>query len=133
VDFRSYEFIAYQPSTTIHFVRTDVAPGLKEPADIVKAKGLIAGGFEPRHLERTFRLRFGLACWACRSSTSPAIGRAPAGAARVAARRNSHILESPPSYRSVVVPQLIKTGQANPGLVTTRSWIRRPRRSSSKG
>src|SRR3954465_744554 len=44
VDFKSYEFVAYQPGTTVHFVRTDVQPGLKEPADIVKAQGLIAGG-----------------------------------------------------------------------------------------
>src|SRR4029453_11089507 len=44
VDFRNYEFVARQPSTTIHFVRTDVPPGIKEPTDIVKAKGLIAGG-----------------------------------------------------------------------------------------
>ena len=44
VDFRSYEFIAYQPGTTVHFVRTDVPPGIKQPADIVKARGLIAGG-----------------------------------------------------------------------------------------
>ena len=31
VDFRSYEFVARQPSTTIHFVRTDVPPGMKVP------------------------------------------------------------------------------------------------------
>ena len=39
VDFRKYEFIAYQPGTTVYYVRTDVAPGMKEPADIVKAQG----------------------------------------------------------------------------------------------
>src|SRR6202163_1392091 len=44
VDFKTYEFVATQPGTTVHFARTDIAPGLKEPADIAKAKGLIVGG-----------------------------------------------------------------------------------------
>src|SRR4029077_19300545 len=44
VDFKTYEFIAYQPGTTVHFARTDIAPGLKEATDIVKAKDLIVGG-----------------------------------------------------------------------------------------
>ena len=29
VDFRSYEFIGIQAGTSINFVRTDVAPGMK--------------------------------------------------------------------------------------------------------
>ncbi len=44
VDFKTYEFVATQPGTTVHFARTDVPPGLKEPTDIVKAKGLVVGG-----------------------------------------------------------------------------------------
>ena len=38
VTFKDYEFVAYQPGTTVHFVRTDVPPGIKVPADIVKAR-----------------------------------------------------------------------------------------------
>src|SRR5262245_13839969 len=38
VDFKSYAFVAVQPGTTVHFVRTDVAPGMKEPADIARAQ-----------------------------------------------------------------------------------------------
>src|SRR5215475_4414466 len=44
VDLRAFEFIAYQSGTTIHFMRSDVPPGMKQPADIAKAQGLIAGG-----------------------------------------------------------------------------------------
>ena len=44
VDFRSYEFVAYQPGTSIAYMRTDVPPGIKEQTDIVKAKGVVAGG-----------------------------------------------------------------------------------------
>src|SRR5262245_2621513 len=59
VDFKSYEFIAYQPGTTVHFVRTDVPPGMKEPADIVKAKGLVAGG-QTLETSKDIRMRMGL-------------------------------------------------------------------------
>ena len=38
-DLRSYEFIAFQPGTTVYYVRKDVAPGMKEPGDIVARDG----------------------------------------------------------------------------------------------
>ena len=38
-DLRSYEFIAFQPGTTVYYVRKDVAPGMKEPGDIVQRDG----------------------------------------------------------------------------------------------
>src|SRR5262245_17865311 len=44
VDFKTYEFVAYQPSTTVYFMRTDVSPGMKRPADLAKAEGLVVGG-----------------------------------------------------------------------------------------
>src|SRR4030095_5681922 len=44
VGFKSYEFVATQAGTTVHFVRTDVEPGMKEATDIARAKGLIVGG-----------------------------------------------------------------------------------------
>jgi len=82
VDFKSYEFVATQPGTTVHFVRTDVAPGMKAASDIVKAKGLIGGGLSidtPKDL----RMRFAF----------DMLGRhrlslEPGGAARLSARRD---------------------------------------------
>jgi putative tricarboxylic transport membrane protein len=47
VDFKSYEFIGIQAGTSINFVRTDVPPGMKEPADLLKAKGLVVGSLAP--------------------------------------------------------------------------------------
>src|SRR3954467_13803805 len=44
VDLRSYEFIAYQPGTTVYYVRSDVPPGMKDATDLVKAQGLVSGG-----------------------------------------------------------------------------------------
>jgi len=44
VDYRNYEFIGFQGGTVVYYVRTDVPPGIKQPADILKAQGLISGG-----------------------------------------------------------------------------------------
>ncbi len=44
VDFRTYDFIAYMPNGRIHFMRTDVKPGIKTARDVLKAQGVVAGG-----------------------------------------------------------------------------------------
>ena len=113
VDFKSYEFVAYQPGTTVHFVRTDVAPGIKEPADIVKAKGLIAGGLSI-DTSKDLRLRLGLDMLGVPYQYVTGYRSSPP--ARLALQRGeiNMFSESPPSYRSIVEPQLVKTGQAIP-------------------
>jgi len=113
VDFKSYEFVAYQPGTTVHFVRTDVAPGMKQPADIIKAQGLVAGGLTA-DTSKDLRLRLGLDMLGVLYKYVTGYRSSPP--ARLALQRGeiSMFSESPPSYRSVVEPQLIKTGQAIP-------------------
>src|SRR6266481_7287233 len=113
VDFKSYEFIAYQPGTTVHFVRTDVPPGIKEPADIVKAQGLIAGGLSI-DTSKDLRLRLGLDMLGVPYKYVTGYRSSPP--ARLALQRGeiNMFSESPPSYRSIVEPQLVKTGQAIP-------------------
>ncbi|CAN0375138.1 unnamed protein product, partial [Phaeothamnion confervicola] len=44
VDFRTYDFIAYMPNGRIHFMRTEVKPGMKSARDVMKAEGVVAGG-----------------------------------------------------------------------------------------
>jgi tripartite-type tricarboxylate transporter receptor subunit TctC len=113
VDFGKYEFIARSPSTTIHFVRTDVPPGLKTPQDIVKAKGLIGGGLSA-DTSKDLRMRLGLDMLGVPYQYVTGYRSSPP--ARLALQRGEiHMFaESPPSYRSVVVPQLISTGIAIP-------------------
>jgi len=43
-DLRNYEFVGYQPGTTVYYMRADVPPGMKAATDIMKAQGLIMGG-----------------------------------------------------------------------------------------
>src|SRR6476469_4683430 len=113
VDFKAYEFVAYQPGTTVHFARTDIPPGLKEPADIMKAKGVIAGGLSA-DTSKDLRLRLGLDMLGVPFQYVTGYRSSPA--ARLALQRGEiHMFaESPPSYRSVVVPQLITSGIAIP-------------------
>lgn len=113
VDFKAYEFVAYQPGTTVHFARTDVPPGLKTPADIVKAKDLIAGGLSI-DTSKDLRLRLGLDMLGVPFKYVTGYRSSPP--ARLALQRGeiNMFSESPPSYRSVVVPSLVNKGLAIP-------------------
>ncbi len=113
VDFKTYEFVATQPGTTVHFARTDVPPGLKEPTDIVKAKGLIVGGLSV-DTPKDLRLRLGMDMLGIPFKYVTGYRSSPA--ARLAFQRGeiNFFSESPPSYRGVVEPSLVQTGQAIP-------------------
>ncbi len=113
VDFRKYEFVAYQPGTTVHFARTDVPPGLHQPTDIAKARGLIAGGLSA-DTSKDLRLRLALDMLGVPYKYVTGYRSSPP--ARLALQRGeiSMFSESPPSYRSVVEPSLVKTGQVIP-------------------
>jgi tripartite-type tricarboxylate transporter receptor subunit TctC len=113
VDFRAYEFVAYAPGTTVHFVRTDLPPGMKQPTDIVKAQGLVAGGLSA-DTSKDLRMRMVLDMLDVPYKYVTGYRSSPP--ARLALQRGEiHMFsESPPSYRSIVEPQLVKTGQAIP-------------------
>jgi hypothetical protein len=111
VDFRSYEFVAYQPGTSIAYMRTDVPPGIKEPADIVKAKGVVAGGLGAEN-SKDLLLRLGLDMLGVPYKYVTSYRGSQA--ARLALQQNeiNVYAESPPSYRAVVAPSLVKEGLA---------------------
>src|SRR6195256_3828125 len=113
VDFKTYEFVATQPGTTVHFVRTDVPPGMKEPTDIVKAKGLVLGGLS---VDTPKDLRLRLAMDMLGIPYKYVTGYRSSPAARLAFQRGeiNFFSESPPSYRGIVDPSLVQTGQAIP-------------------
>jgi hypothetical protein len=113
VDLRTYEFIAYQPGTTVYYVRSDVAPGMKVATDIVKAKGLISGGLgADNSKDLLIRLSLDMLGVPFRHVT----GYRSNNTARMALQQNevSFFAESPPGYRSVVEPNLVKNGVVIP-------------------
>ena len=113
VDLRAFEFIAYQSGTTIHFMRTDVPPGMRQPSDIAKAQGLIAGGLAVDN-PKDVRLRLALDLLGVPHRY--VTGYLSSTRARLAPQRNEiHIFsESPPTYRTAVEPTLVKSGEAMP-------------------
>ena len=112
VDFRTYDFLAYQPGSTIYYARTDVAPGLKDASDIVKAQGLVAGGLGAENAkDLLIRLALDMLGVPYRYVT-PFPG---SQAARLALQRNeiNFYSESPPSYRAAIEP-LVREGTVIP-------------------
>jgi tripartite-type tricarboxylate transporter receptor subunit TctC len=113
VDFLTYDFVAYQPGTSIYYVRTDVAHGIKTSADLMKAKGLISGGLAADNSkDLLMRLALDMLGVPYRHVT----GYRSNNTARMALQQNEINLfsESPPGYRSVVEPSLVKNGQVIP-------------------
>jgi len=113
VDLRSYEFIAYVLGTTVYYVRTDVAPGMKEPTDIVKAKELIAGG-QSANSPKDLRLRLALDMLGVPFQYVTAYRSSATG--RLALQRGEINIfsESTAGYRTAVEPSLVRTGLAIP-------------------
>jgi tripartite-type tricarboxylate transporter receptor subunit TctC len=113
VDFKTYEFIAYQAGTTIDFVRTDVPPGIKQPSDITKAQGLLVAGLS---VDNPKDLRTRLALDMLGVSYRYVTGYRTSMPARLALQRGEvHLFsESPPSYRAVIEPTLVKAGEIIP-------------------
>lgn len=113
VDFRTFEFLGYQPGTAVYYIRSDTPPGLKSAADIVRAKGVVAGGLAVESskdlLMRTTLDMLGVPyqyVTGFRSSVN----------ARLAVQRGEINLhsESTPGYFSVVAPSMVKTGMVVP-------------------
>jgi tripartite-type tricarboxylate transporter receptor subunit TctC len=111
VDFRSYEFVAYQPGTSIAYMRTDVPPGIKDATDIVKAQGVVAGGLGAEN-SKDLLLRLGLDMLGVPYKYVTSYRGSQA--ARLALQQNEINIyaESPPSYRAVVEPTLVRDGFA---------------------
>jgi hypothetical protein len=113
VNFNTYEFLAYQTAAPIDFVRTDVPPGIRVATDIMKVKGLVSGGLGPDNAkDLAIRLALDLLGIPYRHVTS----YRSSALARLALQQGeiNFYAESPPSYRAVVHPGIVKEGLAIP-------------------
>ena len=113
VDFKTYEFVAYQPGTSIYFIRSDTPPGIKDATDIVKAKDVVAGGLGVNNAkDLLIRLSLDILGVPYKYVTSYQGNTA----ARLAVQRGeiNYYSESPPGYLSVIEPSMVKTGEVVP-------------------
>src|SRR5215468_2881004 len=113
VDLKSFEFVAFQSGTAIHFMRANTPPGIKVPTDVAKARGLVVGGLAVDN-PRDIRLRLGLDMLGVPHRY--VTGYRGSLQARLAlARGEIHMFsDSPPTYSSTVEPTLVKSGEVLP-------------------
>lgn len=112
VDFRTYEFIAVLPSGRIHFMRTDVRPGIKRAVDVVKGENIVVGGLgaqQPKDM--TMRLTLDMLGARYQYVT----GYNSSAQAMIALQRGeiSYYADSPPLYKTKIDPQ-VKDGTLIP-------------------
>jgi putative tricarboxylic transport membrane protein len=113
VDFKTYEFIGFQPGNAVYYVRTDLAPGLKQGVDILKAQGLVAGGLAVESSkDLLIRATLDMLGVPYRYVT----GYRSSATARLALQRGEIHMhsETTPAYFSVVEPSLVKAGTVIP-------------------
>jgi tripartite-type tricarboxylate transporter receptor subunit TctC len=113
VDYKTYEFVAYEPGTTIYFARTDVPPGLKKATDIVKGQNLVMGGIGASS-DKDLRHRLTLDMLGV--PYRYVAGYQSSAQARHALERGEiqFYSEAPGTYISQVVPNLVKSGVVLP-------------------
>lgn len=113
VDLAKFAFVASGPGLLVTYMRTDVAPGLKTPTDILKTKDFWAAGLLPG-TDKDVRMRMQLDMLGVNYHY---LSNYPGSAeARLALERNEIQMytESMPTYRSAVEPNLVKKGLAIP-------------------
>ena len=113
VDFRTFEFLGYQPGSAVYYIRSDTPPGLKTAADILKAEGVVAGGLA---VESSKDLLIRLTLDMLGVPHKYVTGFRSSVNARLAVQRGEIHLhsESTPGYFSVVEPSLVKNGVVVP-------------------
>lgn len=110
VNLTKFHFIAGVADSQVMYVRKDVKPGLKSPADIFKAEGLVLGGFLVSSAkdipERLLADMLGL-------KYRYVTGIRGDGAGRTAMRQGiiNLFTESISSFATITMPTMVKTGE----------------------
>ena len=110
VDLRTFEFIGYQPGNAVYYVRSDLPPGIKTGADILKAQGLVAGGLATNS-SKDLLIRATLDMLGV--PFKYVTGYRSSNTARLALQRGEISMhsETTPAFNSVVEPSMVKTGE----------------------
>src|SRR4029453_2087842 len=116
LDFRDYEFAGFQGGTVVYYVRTDVPPGIKQPADILKTQGLISGGIAA-NTGRDLAIRLVLDVLGV--PFRHVSGYRSGERVRLALQRSEvhFYADTTPGYRGSVEPTMVKEGTVIPLFV----------------
>jgi tripartite-type tricarboxylate transporter receptor subunit TctC len=113
VDLAKFAYIASIEGVAVAYIRKDVAPGIQEPKDIIKAKSFRAGGLS---LNSAKDVRFRLQLDILGVPHQYVTGYNSNSDARLAVERNEvqFFTEGTPGYRSQVQPRMVKDGLVVP-------------------
>ena len=113
VDLAKFAYIASIEGVAVAYMRKDVAPGIQEPKDIIKAKNFKAGGLS---LNSAKDVRFRLQLDILGVPHQYVTGYNSNSDARLAVERNEvqFFTEGTPGYRSQVQPRMVKDGLVVP-------------------
>ena len=114
IDFRSYEFIGYSPGNAVYYARTDVPPGLKQAADIMKAQG--SGRCRTRRADSSKDMLIRTTLDMLGITYKYVTGYRSSATARLAVQNGEASLhsETTPAYFAMIEPSLVRTGQVIP-------------------
>jgi tripartite-type tricarboxylate transporter receptor subunit TctC len=113
VDYLTYQFVGYQPGTSVYFVRTDVKPGMKKATDLVKAENLISGGLGVDNA-KDILLRLTLDMLGMKYGYVTSYKGSQGARLALQTGEINYYSESPPSYRSIIEPSLVAKGEVIP-------------------
>jgi tripartite-type tricarboxylate transporter receptor subunit TctC len=113
VAFDTYDFVAYQPGTSIHYMRTDVKPGIRGVDQLPSAQDLVVGGLS-RDNAKDVMMRLTLDMLGVTYNYVTAYSGSQG--ARLALQRGeiSFYSESPATYRTLIEPALVQRGEVIP-------------------
>jgi tripartite-type tricarboxylate transporter receptor subunit TctC len=113
VDLAKFAYIASIEGVAIAYIRKDVAPGIQDPKDMIKAKNFKAGGLS---LNSAKDVRFRLQLDLLGIPHQYVTGYNSNSDARLAVERNEiqFFTEGTPGYRSQVQPRMVKEGVVLP-------------------
>jgi tripartite-type tricarboxylate transporter receptor subunit TctC len=113
VDLTKFAYIASVEGVAVAYIRKDVAPGIQDPKDLIKAKNFKAGGLS---LNSAKDVRFRLQLDILGIPHQYVTGYNSNSDARLAVERNEiqFFTEGTPGYRSQVQPRMVKEGVVLP-------------------
>lgn len=113
VDLKTYEFVATVPSGRVHFVRTDVKPGLKTGADLVKAENIVVGGLGAEN-PKDLAMRLTLEMLGVKYKYFTGYNSTPSAMLAMQRDEINYYADSPPDYLGQIEPVLVRDGSVMP-------------------
>ena len=113
VDLKNYEFVATVPSGRVHFLRTDIKPGIKTGADLLRAENVVVGGLGTEN-PKDLAMRLTLDMLGVKHKYFTGYNSTPAAMLAMQQDEINYYADSPPDYLGKIEPTMVKDGSVIP-------------------